>query len=134
MSFQDFEWPFNEIHARIREIDNDNNRRLSNNKWVPTHRHGRRRTPRDQLVRHNVEERRQLARHMAQMRADNRREIRQLDREILQGLNRGLNRVNTDIQTLMTQTVWEQPWSHREELIDLEVQRNNLQDEINLYN
>jgi len=133
MDFQEFEWPFNEIHARIREIDENNNRRLSNNRFVPTHRRGKRRTPRDQLVRHNVEERRQLARHAAHMRADNRREIRQLDREILQGLHRRLNRVDTSIQALMNQQ-WEQPWSHREELIDLEIQRSNLQDEINGFN
>lgn len=133
MDDNDLEWPFNEVQARIREIDNDNNQGLSNNRFVPTHMRERRRTPRDQLVRHNVEERRQLARHMAQMRADNRREIRQLDREIYQGLHRGLNRVNTNIQDLMRQE-WDEPWSHREELIDLEIQADNLQDEINRYN
>ena len=127
------EWPFNEFHARIREIDNNNNQRLSNTRYVPTHRRGRRRTPRDQLVRQNVEERHELARYMAQMRANNRREIRQLDREIYQGLHRGLNRVNTNIQNLINEE-WDEPWSHREELINLEIQAHNLQDEINRYN
>ena len=131
MDDYELEWPFNEIHARIREIDTDNNQRLSNNRFVPTHRRGQRRTPR--IVRQNVEERRRLARHMAHMRADNRREIRQLDREIYQGLHRGLNRVNTSIQNLINQE-WDEPWSHREELIDLEIQAHNLQDEINRYN
>lgn len=133
MDNQDLEWPYNEIHARIVEIDNDNNRRLYDNRWVPTHRQGRRRIPRDQLVRHNVEERRQLARHLAQMRADNRREMRVLDRQIYQGLHRGLNRVNTDIQNLIDQQ-WETPWAHREELLNLEIQRDNIQDDINQYN
>lgn len=131
MDYTDFPWPFDEVHARIREIDGINTSQINPNRFVPTHRRKQRRTPRN--VRLYAKERRILAQDAAQMRAQNRREIRQLDREIYQGLHQRLNRVNTSIQNLMDQQ-WEEPWSHREELIDLELQRHNLQNEINTFN
>jgi hypothetical protein len=132
MDFTDFDWPYDEIHARIREIDRENIPIIRQRpRFIQPHERWRYRRPRHVVT--NLNERRQLARISAQMRADNRREIRQLDREIYQGLHRGLNRVNTNIQNLMERD-WEEPWSHREELIDLEIQRNNLQNEINEFN
>jgi len=134
MDFTDFDWPFDDIHARIREIDNLNPppgfTDLNPNRFVPTHRRGRRRKPR--RISLYQEERRELARFAAQMRADNRRLIREQNRAYEHLYNRW-NNVNTDIQTLINRE-WDEPWSHREELIDLEITRDNLRNQLEDFN
>jgi hypothetical protein len=123
MDFTDFDWPFDDIHARVREIDRLNTTSISPNRFIPTHRQGRRRRPRQ--VRLYQDERRELARFAAQMRADNRR---RRNREYEDLYNRW-DRMNTDIQALI-ESEWPQFDSHMEELVDLEIQRNNLRNQL----
>jgi hypothetical protein len=115
MDSTDFDWPHDDIVARIREIDELNPppgfTNLNPNRFVPTHRRGRRRKPR--RVRLYQDERRELARSAAQIRAENRRRRN----ENYTNLYNQWNQMNTDIQALV-ESEWPEFNTHMEELID----------------
>ncbi|MDB4331416.1 hypothetical protein N9987_00755 [bacterium] len=127
MDSTDFDWPHDDIVARIREIDELNPppgfTNLNPNRFVPTHRRGRRRRPR--RVRLYQDERRNLARSAAQIRAENRRQRN----EDYTNLYNQWNQMNTDIRALV-ESEWPEFNTHMDLLRDLEIQRNNLRNQL----